>query len=92
MSILNSVVLPLGNWPRCPGKQEAGDNPPRAKQAKATIRVLVHRHSTDTIFSVIHVEPGAKQQQLGSTSRRMNVMAGYSARGLLPAAGRSKDC
>lgn len=61
MSILNSVVTPAGNWPRCLGKQETGDNPLRAKQAKATIRGLAREHSADTISSVIHVEPGAKR-------------------------------
>ncbi len=66
MSILNSVVTPVGNWPRCLGKQEAGDNPLRVKQAKATTRGLAHEHSTDTIFPVINAEPGAKQRQLGS--------------------------
>jgi hypothetical protein len=65
MSILNSVVTPEGNWPRCPGKLEAGDNPLRAKQAKATTRGLAHEHSTDTIFSVVHDDQGAKQRQLG---------------------------
>ena len=73
MNILNSVVTPVGNWPRCLGKQEAGDNPLGAKQAKATTRVLAHEHSTETIFSVIHAEPGAKERQLGSTSCRMTV-------------------
>ncbi len=64
MSMLNSVVTPVGNWLRCPGKHEAGDNPLRAKQAKATTRGLAHRHSTDTIVCVIRDESGAKQQQL----------------------------
>jgi len=64
MSMLNSIVAPVGNWPRCLGKQEAGDNPLRAKQAKATTRGLAHKHSTDTTFCVIHNESGVKQRQL----------------------------